>query len=306
MDNIDAVDQRLIKELSRDARQPYTVLSKKIGVNPVTTKRRVNRLINEGVVLLEILPDAKKLGYRTGAVFGVHVQLAKSESVLKALKSMSSITYIAMTSGRYDVIFAALFKSPEDLANFITNELASVDGIEWTETMMSLRVGKDEGRAMLSKKPVSREIDGLDKRLILALLEELRAPFAGLAEKLSISVPTVRQRVGRLVSEGIVSFAARPDPVKMGFQTICHIGLRVHLSRINEVQRKLRENGGVIWMSMNVGRFDIIMYCQFRSPAELTEFLQKKVAAIEGVERVETLINLQVLKNSFRDVVASL
>jgi len=306
MNNLDPVDLKLVKELSRDARQPYTVLSKKVGVNPVTTKRRVNRLINEGVVCLEILPDAVKLGFRTSAVFGVHVQLSKSAAVVKQLKANASITFIAMTSGRYDIVFGGLFKSPQSLADFITNDLASIDGIEWTETLLSLRVGKDEGKAALSKKPVSREIDALDKKLILVLLEDVRIPFAGLAEKLGISVPTVRQRVGRLVNEGILSFSARPDAVKMGNQTICHIGLRVRLSSINEVQRKLARNSAVIWMSMNVGRFDIITYCLFQSPAGLTEFLQKDIAAIDGVERVETLINLQVIKNTYRDVVASI
>ena len=53
--DIDPIDLKLFKELSRDARQPYIVLSGKSGGNPVTTRRRAARLIDVGVVRPEIL-----------------------------------------------------------------------------------------------------------------------------------------------------------------------------------------------------------------------------------------------------------
>ncbi|MBI2853478.1 MAG: Lrp/AsnC family transcriptional regulator [Chloroflexi bacterium] len=303
--NIDPVDRKLISELVKDARQPYTILSKKIGVNPVTTKRRVRRLINEHIIDLEMIPDTGKLNYHTVALIGIHTQLPKLQYVAEQLKAKAPVVYLTLTSGRYDMLMSAIFESPAQLADFVSQDMASIDGLEWTETMINLKVSKDISMPAKKSSPVSRGLDNLDKRLILALLDDIRLPFAGLAEKLGISVPTVRQRVGRLVNEGIVSFSAVPNPENMGFQTIAHMGLRVQLSKINDVMAQLGRKQNVQYLAMTAGRYDVVAWCFFKSSTDLTTFLQKDLAAVDGITQSETFINLQAIKRSFEGILRS-
>ncbi|MBI2856844.1 MAG: Lrp/AsnC family transcriptional regulator [Chloroflexi bacterium] len=304
-DSIDAVDLKLIGVLSRNARLPYTVIAEKIGVNPVTTKKRVRRLLREGIITLEMVPDPARLGYQTVALIGLHTRLARSEQVAKDLVAKSAVVYVALTSGRYDILAFALFKSPLTLAEFVENELAGIEGIEWTETLMNLKVIRQPWATVLEPAPTSREIDALDRRIIEGLQDDIRIPFAGLATKLGISVPTVRQRVGRLVNEGILAFCALPDIVKLGYQTIATLGLGVRLSKIKEVQRELLNKKNLQYIGLTAGRYDLVVWGLFQSPTDLTTFLQKELAPIEGIERSETFLNLQVLKRSFKDVISA-
>ena len=60
-------------------------------------------------------------------------------TVAEELSSMDEVSEVYSVSGNYDLVAMVRAKSNEDLANFVTEKLQDVSGIEQTETMLALR-----------------------------------------------------------------------------------------------------------------------------------------------------------------------
>lgn len=301
--DLDRLDVRLLSQLKQNARASYVHMAKELGVSVMTVRQRTQRLLRENKINLEVVPNIAKLGYPIEAFFGLHVRLAKSETVINELEHNSAVVYIALTSGRYDILVWAVFSSLIRMSSFIEMDLASVDGIEWSESMVHLEVKKRGWDDSLGSPPLTKDIDQLDGRIISNLHDNVRLSTAMIARRLNVSVPTVRSRLSRLVSEGVIAFSTVSDPLTLGYDRVAHIGLQVRLSKVGEILHQLVEMSNVHYIGMTDGRFDIMMWVWFRSDFELTDFLQSVLARMEGIERTETFINLRIAKWSFKDVV---
>jgi DNA-binding Lrp family transcriptional regulator len=68
--------------------------------------------------------------------------------------------------------------------------------------------------------------DELDRRIIVALVDDARATYAEVGAKVGLSAPAVKRRVDRLRSSGaITGFSARVDPTALGWTTEAYVEL---------------------------------------------------------------------------------
>jgi DNA-binding Lrp family transcriptional regulator len=68
--------------------------------------------------------------------------------------------------------------------------------------------------------------DELDGRIVAVLVSNARATYAEVGAKVGLSAPAVKRRVDRLLASGaITGFAARVDPVAMGWTTEAYVEL---------------------------------------------------------------------------------
>jgi DNA-binding Lrp family transcriptional regulator len=68
--------------------------------------------------------------------------------------------------------------------------------------------------------------DELDKRIVVALVDDARATYAEVGAKVGLSAPAVKRRVDRLRSSGaITGFSARVDPAALGWTTEAYVEL---------------------------------------------------------------------------------
>ena len=56
------------------------------------------------------------------------------------------------------------------------------------------------------------------------------------------------------------------------------------------------------WVSTTTGRFDILALARFASTDELSDFVEKKVTRIEGVNNSETFICLRIGKGRYMQI----
>lgn len=59
---IDETDAELITALDEDVRSTYTSLAKRLGVDQVTVRRRLDNLLESGVIRLGVLVDYSRIG----------------------------------------------------------------------------------------------------------------------------------------------------------------------------------------------------------------------------------------------------
>lgn len=139
---LDQLDFDLILELQQDSRQSNAKLAKQLGVSEATVRRRVRRLVQEQFIKITAVPDPFKVGFDTVAFMGLRVQLAKLDGVAAALAAKPCVHYVGLATGRYDIIIWVILPSAGDLAKFLKEEVAMIDGIVSTETMMNLEIRK--------------------------------------------------------------------------------------------------------------------------------------------------------------------
>ena len=67
------------------------------------------------------------------------VKRGKVNDVAEKLVEMNGISEVYSVGGRFDLVAVIRVKSNEDLANMVTSQMAKLEGIENTETLIAFR-----------------------------------------------------------------------------------------------------------------------------------------------------------------------
>lgn len=140
--SLDELDLMLIKELEVDGRQTNTDLARKIGTSKATARRKLRRLLDEGIIRVVAVANPPALGYKTVATMGINVRPGEVDSVADKLASYKNVHFVIISTGRYDIIAWVMFQDPEDLSNFLRKELGKIPGLTSVETMVNLKIIK--------------------------------------------------------------------------------------------------------------------------------------------------------------------
>ena len=139
-------------------------------------------------------------------------------------------------------------------------------------------------------------VDELDRRLMIELARDARLSSAALSAKLNVSATTIRRRIRQLQDRRMVTFAAIPDPLQMGYGLSAIVALEVDLNKIDGVAKSLANCENVRYVSLCTGNHDIFVGAWFRSSAELKQFVKDYIGDLPGIRKTETFIVLDVIK----------
>ena len=139
---MDELDVRIIGLLQMDGRASNATIARELGVSEGTIRRRLWRLIQDDAVRITAVPNLEKLGYGTTALIGLKTQPGKADDVAAALTEFEGVHYVAVTTGAYDVFCWVGLRSAEDLGAFLHTGVASVQGVQRTETFVNLAIKK--------------------------------------------------------------------------------------------------------------------------------------------------------------------
>lgn len=125
---------------------------------------------------------------------------------------------------------------------------------------------------------------------IIRLLQNGRESFSNIAKELDLTENTVRSRVKKLESEGILSFQGVIDPEAVPRHQVMMIGVKlssIDLFKKGEEFSKLR---GVSKVSVVTGRFDLMVEVLLNDEFGLPQFYTQELARVEGVQSLETFV----------------
>ena len=137
---IDNVDLKILNILIEDAKIPYTEVAKRVFVSGGTVHVRMKKLEEMGIVTGTTLKmDYSKLGFDVTCFMGIY--LLKSslyDSVVNNLKEIPEIVKIHYTTGNYNIFIKIHCKDTRHLKDVLHDKIQKVEGIERTETFISL------------------------------------------------------------------------------------------------------------------------------------------------------------------------
>jgi DNA-binding Lrp family transcriptional regulator len=106
------------------------------------------------------------------------------------------------------------------------------------------------------------QLDQLDRLIVGALLEDGRATFAQIGDRVGLSAPAVKRRVDRLVQSGaITGFTVRVDPAVVGWSTEGYVELYCRGSTTpSEILKAVEKHPEVVSASTVTGDADAILH----------------------------------------------
>ena len=142
---IDNVDLKILEILMQDAKKPYTEVAKKAFVSGGTVHVRMSKMEEAGIVEKTTQKvNYAKLGYDITAFIGIFLQKsALYEQVMTALKTIPEVVSIHYTTGNYSMFVKIHCKDTNHLKVVLHDKIQQIEGIERTETMISLEESLD-------------------------------------------------------------------------------------------------------------------------------------------------------------------
>ena len=142
---VDKTDLKILEILIQDAKKPFTEVAKKVFVSQGTVHVRMNKLQDAGIVEKTTLKiNYAKLGFDITAFIGIYLEKsALYEKVLEKLKQIPEITNIHYTTGNYSMFVKIHCRDTNHLKEVLHDKMQQVEGIERTETMISLEESLD-------------------------------------------------------------------------------------------------------------------------------------------------------------------
>ena len=108
---------------------------------------------------------------------------------------------------------------------------------------------------------------------IVKLLQSGRRSFKEIGLALGLSEATIRSKVGRMVSEGLVDIKAliSTKDLEVGYQT-AYVGVRLKSPAMKKIAESLAGLPGVISVAMVTGRYDLILTIMLTPDFGLIDF----------------------------------
>ncbi len=146
MTDLDAVDRQIIRVLQQDGRTSNVDIARRVGVSEATVRKRLDRLVESGVIRVVATPNPAKVGYATVTFITLDVDLAQLDRIADELMQAPQVRSVYYTTGESDLLVEAWFRSSDGLLRFLTQRIAAIPGVKRTATWHVLRTIKDCSR----------------------------------------------------------------------------------------------------------------------------------------------------------------
>ena len=148
-------------------------------------------------------------------------------------------------------------------------------------------------------KELHRDIKPLDLMLLREMALDATQTTTDLAKKLGRSRSTVQHRLQELLDKKVIKIVPVHNPVAAGDKMGVLIGLKVLPNRVSSIAAEMSSMPEVHNIIIFAGRYDIVMGAVFADTDKLSDFLMNRLSAVEGINAVESMVILKMVKASF-------
>ena len=139
---IDDLDVKIIELLKRDGRMPNTDIAKKLNISEATIRKRLRKLIANEIIQIVAVVNHDKLGEEIVGNIKIKVDSKKSDNIIKGLKKLSGVWYIAHLTGAIDFDVEFNLSTHGELRDLLA-AINKIDGVINTETSFRLQLIKN-------------------------------------------------------------------------------------------------------------------------------------------------------------------
>ncbi len=137
-------------------------------------------------------------------------------------------------------------------------------------------------------------IDGIDKKILRALMSDARTPVLEIARQVGISGAAIHQRLRKLEKSGLIAGSKFViNPKVLGYTTMAFVGIYLDKAVSNpQAVKQLKKIPEVIECHYTTGNWSILIKILCKDNEHLMHLLNNDIQSITGVSRTETFISL--------------
>lgn len=140
---LDPIDSRIIKMLQDDGRRSYSEIAEEVDRTEVTIRRRVRRLINEGIIKqFTVVLDPLKIGRKIRAILRVKTSMKEATLVADKLKGYDEVDEAYFLDGACGLMLKVTVDDLSHLRQFLEIRLGKISGVGEVETCIVLETIK--------------------------------------------------------------------------------------------------------------------------------------------------------------------
>jgi Lrp/AsnC family transcriptional regulator for asnA, asnC and gidA len=137
---LDELDLQILDLLIKDCRTPYLEIARICHVSGGTIHVRMKKMEELGIIKgTRILLNLPKLGYDVCCFVGIYVDKTSSfDSVFNELSRIKEVVELHLTTGNYSIFAKVVCRNITDLQDILLNKINTINGIQRTDTIISL------------------------------------------------------------------------------------------------------------------------------------------------------------------------
>lgn len=141
-------------------------------------------------------------------------------------------------------------------------------------------------------------LDSVSLAIIEQLQEDGRRPYAAIGKAVGLSEAAVRQRVQKLLDQGVMQIVAVTDPLTVGFRRQAMVGINVE-GDLDPVADALTAMDEVEYVVVTAGSFDLLIEIVCEDDDHLLEMISKRIRTLPGVRSTESFVYLKLRKQTY-------
>jgi Lrp/AsnC family transcriptional regulator for asnA, asnC and gidA len=136
--NLDDYDKKILIQLEKDGRKPYSEIAKNLNISNTMVHQRVTRMKKIGILKgAGIILDERKLGYEWSAFTGLVLKEdSDSKTIIEELRKIPEVTECYYITGQYTLYIRIVAKSNEHMRSVLYDKIDHISGILKTESMI--------------------------------------------------------------------------------------------------------------------------------------------------------------------------
>ncbi|MDY7027121.1 MAG: Lrp/AsnC family transcriptional regulator [Spirochaetota bacterium] len=136
---LDELDTKIIARL-RVENMNNSALAQELGLSEGTVRQRIKRLKESGILKIKALINPDSLANQQLTMIAVSIKESRLlDAKAREIAELDGVLSVSVVSGRYDLIVEALVDSNHGLVEFLTENLAKIDGVSKTESFLMLK-----------------------------------------------------------------------------------------------------------------------------------------------------------------------
>lgn len=249
----------------------------------------------------------KAFGYKAFAYLLISVDPVQEEQFIEYAQEIEDVYSVFKSGPKGNIRLLTALKTFQQLdvikealrRRFSVLSLKTVIWTDVREMHENLTISTDkkanscEGKNKEAKiqKPMTTheriKIDEIDLKMAGILSENGRAPLSKIAQKLGISIDTVKRRYKKLRQNGVMKVTIQMDPAKIGYHALA-IFFATYTARGESfsVIEKISQIPDIISIMKTTGDYDLQIYALIKDVDKLL-LIQDELSRIPGLSRID-------------------
>lgn len=136
---LDDADRAIVTHLATDGRAPMRDIATALGVSEAKVRFRYGKLVDSGAVRVMCIANPLRLGHRFTSWVAVRIgEHGRAQDVAEALTRLTSVSYVAITVGRCDVLAEVIASTGEQLLSILDDDIRTIDGVVEAQSWLYL------------------------------------------------------------------------------------------------------------------------------------------------------------------------